>query len=161
MDRVEPPKNTGSKITHTLRRISKPSFSKPCLRGAHTTKMVALGKISSRHLHHFPWPHRSVFGLSPLSRKSPSKIVQGGALSCMCVTRYVCVLHITLFCFYPLTSSTHRVRAHSSSQRVTSSVVTKLRTQRYYILLIQYRYCLLYTSPSPRDGLLSRMPSSA
>ena len=25
----------------------------------------------------------------------------------------------------------------------------------------QYRYCLLYTSPSPRDGLLSRMPSSA
>ena len=25
----------------------------------------------------------------------------------------------------------------------------------------QYRLCLLYTSPSPRDGLLSRMPSSA
>ena len=25
----------------------------------------------------------------------------------------------------------------------------------------QYMYCLLYTSPSPRDGLLSRMPSSA
>ena len=24
-----------------------------------------------------------------------------------------------------------------------------------------YRICLLYTSPSPRDGLLSRMPSSA
>ena len=23
------------------------------------------------------------------------------------------------------------------------------------------RHCLLYTSPSPRDGLLSRMPSSA
>ena len=26
---------------------------------------------------------------------------------------------------------------------------------------IQNRTCLLYTSPSPRDGLLSRMPSSA
>ena len=26
---------------------------------------------------------------------------------------------------------------------------------------IQYGSCLLYTSPSPRDGLLSRMPSSA
>ena len=26
---------------------------------------------------------------------------------------------------------------------------------------IQYYDCLLYTSPSPRDGLLSRMPSSA
>ena len=25
----------------------------------------------------------------------------------------------------------------------------------------QYMDCLLYTSPSPRDGLLSRMPSSA
>ena len=25
----------------------------------------------------------------------------------------------------------------------------------------QYQHCLLYTSPSPRDGLLSRMPSSA
>ena len=27
--------------------------------------------------------------------------------------------------------------------------------------LVQERACLLYTSPSPRDGLLSRMPSSA
>ena len=26
---------------------------------------------------------------------------------------------------------------------------------------ISYKGCLLYTSPSPRDGLLSRMPSSA
>ena len=26
---------------------------------------------------------------------------------------------------------------------------------------LMYRICLLYTSPSPRDGLLSRMPSSA
>ena len=25
----------------------------------------------------------------------------------------------------------------------------------------EFRNCLLYTSPSPRDGLLSRMPSSA
>ena len=25
----------------------------------------------------------------------------------------------------------------------------------------QAKFCLLYTSPSPRDGLLSRMPSSA
>ena len=26
---------------------------------------------------------------------------------------------------------------------------------------VRYYSCLLYTSPSPRDGLLSRMPSSA
>ena len=32
---------------------------------------------------------------------------------------------------------------------------------RYSIVPEQYYNCLLYTSPSPRDGLLSRMPSSA
>ena len=31
----------------------------------------------------------------------------------------------------------------------------------YSQLTIKARDCLLYTSPSPRDGLLSRMPSSA
>ena len=30
-----------------------------------------------------------------------------------------------------------------------------------YQFLPKYWDCLLYTSPSPRDGLLSRMPSSA
>ena len=29
------------------------------------------------------------------------------------------------------------------------------------VMLYQLYNCLLYTSPSPRDGLLSRMPSSA
>ena len=32
---------------------------------------------------------------------------------------------------------------------------------RYERQQILFRACLLYTSPSPRDGLLSRMPSSA
>ena len=35
----------------------------------------------------------------------------------------------------------------------------KLTTPKEYISIL--RGCLLYTSPSPRDGLLSRMPSSA
>ena len=34
-----------------------------------------------------------------------------------------------------------------------AALILQLRTRRYT--------CLLYTSPSPRDGLLSRMPSSA
>ena len=34
-------------------------------------------------------------------------------------------------------------------------------TQQYTTTHKQYNNCLLYTSPSPRDGLLSRMPSSA
>ena len=32
---------------------------------------------------------------------------------------------------------------------------------RLDLVAVQYLNCLLYTSPSPRDGLLSRMPSSA
>ena len=32
---------------------------------------------------------------------------------------------------------------------------------QWYEGLSQHFNCLLYTSPSPRDGLLSRMPSSA
>ena len=29
------------------------------------------------------------------------------------------------------------------------------------LIMAQLLHCLLYTSPSPRDGILSRMPSSA
>ena len=40
------------------------------------------------------------------------------------------------------------------------------REKRYALTMFPYpsgdlHICLLYTSPSPRDGLLSRMPSSA
>ena len=33
--------------------------------------------------------------------------------------------------------------------------------KQHYVNEGQGEVCLLYTSPSPRDGLLSRMPSSA
>ena len=39
-------------------------------------------------------------------------------------------------------------------QKLTPREVQHLGTAMYSV-------CLLYTSPSPRDGLLSRMPSSA
>ena len=32
---------------------------------------------------------------------------------------------------------------------------------REYFKFVMFRHCLLYTSPSPRDATLSRMPSSA
>ena len=35
------------------------------------------------------------------------------------------------------------------------------KKQLIYKQIVNYNTCLLYTSPSPRDGLLSRMPSSA
>ena len=38
---------------------------------------------------------------------------------------------------------------------------TRLDTEAIRERLGQGAHCLLYTSPSPRDGLLSRMPSSA
>ena len=43
------------------------------------------------------------------------------------------------------------------------SSINRLSTGKYYVdvTLDQVGTCLLYTSPSPRDGLLSRMPSSA
>ena len=36
-----------------------------------------------------------------------------------------------------------------------------LEHERLYFKNAEWYTCLLYTSPSPRDGLLSRMPSSA
>ena len=43
-----------------------------------------------------------------------------------------------------------------------AAVVNALPVKRFRPAeLVQLGNCLLYTSPSPRDGLLSRMPSSA
>ena len=39
--------------------------------------------------------------------------------------------------------------------------MTGLRRDRIGFVFQSFNLCLLYTSPSPRDGLLSRMPSSA
>ena len=43
--------------------------------------------------------------------------------------------------------------------------INRTWSSRWYANASEYgdllHHCLLYTSPSPRDGLLSRMPSSA
>ena len=44
---------------------------------------------------------------------------------------------------------------------VVASVVTALSGGYYIAVAADYIYCLLYTSPSPRDRQKSRMPSSA
>ena len=41
------------------------------------------------------------------------------------------------------------------------SMILSLIALRTWLCYIPQKICLLYTSPSPRDGLLSRMPSSA
>ena len=45
--------------------------------------------------------------------------------------------------------------------RVMVRVRVRLRVRVRVRVRVRTRTCLLYTSPSPRDGLLSRMPSSA
>ena len=52
-----------------------------------------------------------------------------------------------------------RVLAHKVNRRVEIGPHATLYFED--ALTMQYQVCLLYTSPSPRDGLLSRMPSSA
>ena len=58
----------------------------------------------------------------------------------------------------------------SIEQRLASDVTTLISAARVENNSLQmpaqlpderFNLCLLYTSPSPRDGLLSRMPSSA
>ena len=45
--------------------------------------------------------------------------------------------------------------------RIVVADVRSPRDGRFIDIVGRYNPCLLYTSPSPRDGLLSRMPSSA
>ena len=53
-----------------------------------------------------------------------------------------------------ITSLTYQMYAPAGGENAT---ILEARRELSYL----HRGCLLYTSPSPRDGLLSRMPSSA
>ena len=70
----------------------------------------------------------------------------------------------------PADSSPYRDRAEAEGQleqelaRIAELQDRLYAEDRWALLLIFQAMdgaCLLYTSPSPRDGLLSRMPSSA
>ena len=58
----------------------------------------------------------------------------------------------------------HGLPVYDASLKGLTAIITGANgISGYYMLrvLAQDPDCLLYTSPSPRDGLLSRMPSSA
>ena len=50
------------------------------------------------------------------------------------------------------------LKALAESHELTLNALMRFALRRF---IVDVRACLLYTSPSPRDGLLSRMPSSA
>ena len=51
---------------------------------------------------------------------------------------------------------------HFDPQTNTIREVKKsAKLEHAHVAQVQYYFCLLYTSPSPRDATLSRMPSSA
>ena len=52
----------------------------------------------------------------------------------------------------------YQKRAHGEVEQIFRELLPKAGL---HVREEQIRLCLLYTSPSPRDGLLSRMPSSA
>ena len=59
-------------------------------------------------------------------------------------------------------SSVEKMINEKATWNSFSGALTKIESDLISIPSIRgNRYCLLYTSPSPRDGLLSRMPSSA
>ena len=66
-------------------------------------------------------------------------------------------------------TAAHRMIEFTGTITGNQIVTIPLDVQTFYFLrnstsgayTVQFKYCLLYTSPSPRDGLLSRMPSSA
>ena len=128
---------------------------------------------------------------APVSRMSTSRIVRvhsppqthGGHTLCLawCVTPSYCVTQIKtptsqgalpcivqpivrysrrlVLCFIHSTQDVNVKVVLSSSLCHTSTVPTF--PSRAEIIPGIWCLCLLYTSPSPRDGLLSRMPSSA
>ena len=73
---------------------------------------------------------------------------------------------------YPHGAETNINQVHMHDRNVLSFVyyvqadedcgmLTLFSPHQLYDQAVPYRYCLLYTSPSPRDATLSRMPSSA
>ena len=63
------------------------------------------------------------------------------------------------------TSAVQKAEAAGQTQPVYQAPNPATTTTHNFMVIgdaeVQFGNCLLYTSPSPRDGLLSRMPSSA
>ena len=61
----------------------------------------------------------------------------------------------------PFSAKSTRLREEAASMLQAAELAVFNREEPDVLLMALDTRCLLYTSPSPRDGLLSRMPSSA
>ena len=64
-------------------------------------------------------------------------------------------------CFYVRSNINYIVRADLISDQLENLSIEIIKPRSKPFTVATWYSCLLYTSPSPRDGLLSRMPSSA
>ena len=65
-----------------------------------------------------------------------------------------------LFLILPLASVLYVATQYNPLDVISDPMYVSL-TPHGELVEVRTKLCLLYTSPSPRDGLLSRMPSSA
>ena len=54
----------------------------------------------------------------------------------------------------------HLIKVNGVGPKMALAILSGMSASEF-ALCVHHNDCLLYTSPSPRDGLLSRMPSSA
>ena len=66
-----------------------------------------------------------------------------------------------LRCYEILTSDRRIIAAAFGAEDFTNDMGIERQADNSETIYARNQVCLLYTSPSPRDGLLSRMPSSA
>ena len=100
---------------------------------------------------------RSAEDLVNLSSIAPVVINDGNGKSSVCSTR---MLHSPT---WPIPQRLERLIMQCGASRVLlfSGLPGALTCEAFVVFVCERGSCLLYTSPSPRDGLLSRMPSSA
>ena len=103
------------------------------------------------------WPR--LFGAGAEGARGMMSTIAGSMMSVVGVTFSMILVVLAL----ASSQYTSRILRNFMRSRITQIVLGIFAGIFTYCLIVlrTIRSCLLYTSPSPRDGLLSRMPSSA
>ena len=97
----------------------------------------------------------------PHSRSGQCKAQHDQFISCICLIRHVVDAHPRLFIYKRIIHRRAEPEIRLRYQLASRRAHTDAEYSRKRAPKLRRKACLLYTSPSPRDGLLSRMPSSA